>query len=280
MAIGAILGNILKDLVLNKAKEEAEKTGASPKLIDALTKKITEGEEKTSAEIKDSDERGEGAPEIEITDRTFEEQLGFKPKEEAPAIPQQLPQQMPQVSGDVGLRLAPRPEQQIVPGPGGQQIAGIPQAQTPRVPVPPKAPGFFAGAKESLLGLPTTGGQIPEARTGRQTAFGAGGLVGDILRKGVGLTPTSGQPQIIPFIDPTTGEVKFTSQRGARTVPREKEDPLQRLLEEALAKGDEIQEDQFAGFREQLKEGEILVLRKNNVTAITPNELLPTDTKL
>lgn len=217
MAIGAILGNILKTLVLNKAKEEAEKTGASPNLIDAFTKQISKGEKKTSEEIKDSDLKGEGAPEIEITDRTFEEQLGFKP-EEAPEL-----LSTPDLSATPTAPSIPSNfRQMVVPGPGGRQITGQGVGTQPQNVLQPQTvpPGILAGLKQGALNLPTTAGQIPAERTGRRTAFATGKTLGDFLRSQALKLPTT-QPVSpnVPLLS-RAGETIGQIPRGGRFQPQ------------------------------------------------------------
>ncbi len=104
----------------------------------------------------------------------------------------------------------------VVPGPGGRPIQGqgevMPgyEMQPPQYRIPPaylqmaqpqqqlqqpmqptgKYPGFLAGIKEGLLGMPSTASEPQPSEQGRQTAYYAGKLIPDIIRSRMGVSTT------------------------------------------------------------------------------------------
>ena len=297
MALGAILASVFKQLLIQSAAKEAEKTGASPGLIKAAAKKLGASKEETE-ELEGVEA---GAPEIVETDRTFEEQLAFDP-----SIPESFKQlTVPGPGGRLitGMGEGTQPtrdlppsnvlqsqipeqlKQLTVPGPGGRLITGFgeggqPTRTQPTV-QPTIPPGILAGLKESLLNLPTTGAQIPEERIGRQTAFATGETIGDFLRANF-LKLSTTEPELLaqPVIDPDTGEVIFERPIGSVFRPRvqteaqAKRDLLKKRLRE------EVEEDEFAEDRKQLRKGEILIRRGTKIMAVTEKEIQKDDERL
>ena len=180
MSFGAFIAEMLKSMMMAEAKKQAEKTGAGGS-FDALTSSISAGEEENEKRSK---------PKIKpvTPENPYASFAGMNPSGQVSSQYQPLPQ-------DIPGRVAQMPQPQTV------QMSTLPPAYTPppqgaapqQTPqAPPVPPGILAGLKEAFLGMPSTSSNIPEGRTGRQTAYYTGKTIGDIARKGASL-PTSSQ---------------------------------------------------------------------------------------
>ena len=193
--IAPLLAAIFKKLLVSAAAAKAaEETGeeGSALLAKAIAGEIDKGDgegkeapKPSRDELKASIEAAPprpGRPELEVTNRPFQEQLQFSPQPQvqAPSLP---PTSVLQPA--IGRAQTPHGPIQ------GQLPAEVPRGEPFRAARPDVPPGILAGLKGGILNLPTTAGQIPAERTGRQAAFATGETLGDFLRANLLRLPTA-----------------------------------------------------------------------------------------
>ena len=177
MPIPLFITEIFKALIAKEAVEQAKKTGAG-----GLTGALVGETEKPSIK-KGIDTKG---GQLEKKPLVPDIRNSLFPSAEA----SRLNQTQPLTSFDRGDVVATPQQQYSIP----PEILRMAQARTQPEGQTLIPPGFFAGLRESTLGMPSTRGQIPQKRTGRQTAYYGGKTIGDIIRSGMKLD-TSGELQ-------------------------------------------------------------------------------------
>ena len=214
---------------------------------------------------------------------------------EAPEISETTPPEVPQQFAGTLSPLEVKQQFQTNRLADLQAAGTVPQgvSQQPTTPSLPaqnvlqgqRPPGILAGLKQGVLNLPTTAKQIPTGRTGRQAAFATGQTIGDFIRANALKLPTADplSPEV-PLITRTGKEIGKIP-RGARFQPRSSEDLLNEQVNAikqafGIANGTGAVDDEFAEDRKQLRRGEILIRRGNEIMAVTEKEIRKGDIRL
>ena len=161
---------------------------------------------------------------------------------------------------DLGRVEVQRPQLNIP----SQYLNMMPQQNQPIQPTN-TYPGFFTGMKEEILGMPSSYGEIPKERTGRQTAYAAGGLIPKIIMSRLGQPSSAeaaGQQALLaqrqnlagqPVIDPETGQILFTRPKGSVFQPELPEEKQARALETEEKKGEIKQQQKYTDMLKQYR---------------------------